>query len=357
VFFNGLLATKKSLFLHVVVQIDPFQFDWNIAPTQIFSTALIAFSARKIRLNGAFCGLFWWKVLVRFIWSWVKQLFILFPFPTPAYWAHSKSPSLALTFVLLFAVARESASIEAAREGLLLLVVHLNDTVLNFFLNGIAARFLLLLTGASARLTLVTTVVIAVAETAHKLAPDSPIQTATSLWQIGVERQAYDLFASAFGINPELGLFEIRMKVSTRTYPCPWFLKSIHSPSYAAVVQHLRKLRVDAGMTQQAVAEKLGRPQSFVAKIESGERRLDIFEFAAFCTALGHSSVVPKKKSLVRFVQLNLYRSESADSAPSLHRLPSPARAPHQTWMQHTQFRRLSVRCGWRHFEPRFVER
>jgi DNA-binding XRE family transcriptional regulator len=159
---------------------------------------------------------------------------------------------------------------------------------LNFFLNGITARFLLLLAGASTWLTLVATVVVAAAETAHKLTPDSPMQTATSLWRIGVDGQTFDLFANAFEINPELGLFEIRMKVST-TYQCPWFLKSIHSSSYAAVVQHLRKLRVDAGMTQQAVAAKLGRPQSLVAKIESGEQRLDIVEFAAFCTALGHA--------------------------------------------------------------------
>jgi transcriptional regulator with XRE-family HTH domain len=46
---------------------------------------------------------------------------------------------------------------------------------------------------------------------------------------------------------------------------------------------------MDADMTQQAVAEKLGRPQSFVAKIESGERRLDIVEFAAFCRAVGRA--------------------------------------------------------------------
>ena len=45
-------------------------------------------------------------------------------------------------------------------------------------------------------------------------------------------------------------------------------------------------MRLEAGMTQQSVAAKLGRPQSFVAKIESGERRLDVVEFVAFCRAL-----------------------------------------------------------------------
>ena len=34
-----------------------------------------------------------------------------------------------------------------------------------------------------------------------------------------------------------------------------------------------------AELTQQAVADKLGKPQSFVAKYENGERRLDVVEF------------------------------------------------------------------------------
>ncbi|TIT39466.1 MAG: helix-turn-helix transcriptional regulator [Mesorhizobium sp.] len=40
------------------------------------------------------------------------------------------------------------------------------------------------------------------------------------------------------------------------------------------------------GLTQAQVAEKLGRPQSFVAKYEGGERRLDIIEFLDVTAAL-----------------------------------------------------------------------
>ena len=40
-------------------------------------------------------------------------------------------------------------------------------------------------------------------------------------------------------------------------------------------------------MTQRDVAEKLGKPHSFVHKSEIGERRLDVLEFIAFCKAIG----------------------------------------------------------------------
>lgn len=38
------------------------------------------------------------------------------------------------------------------------------------------------------------------------------------------------------------------------------------------------KARKDAGLTQQELADKIKRPQSFVAKYERGERRLDLIE-------------------------------------------------------------------------------
>lgn len=44
--------------------------------------------------------------------------------------------------------------------------------------------------------------------------------------------------------------------------------------------------RRDAGLTQAQLAERLGKPASFIAKIEIGERRLDVVEFAAITKAL-----------------------------------------------------------------------
>lgn len=45
--------------------------------------------------------------------------------------------------------------------------------------------------------------------------------------------------------------------------------------------------RKDAGLTQLALATKLGRPQSFVSKFERGERRLDVIEFIDVAKVLG----------------------------------------------------------------------
>jgi transcriptional regulator with XRE-family HTH domain len=49
----------------------------------------------------------------------------------------------------------------------------------------------------------------------------------------------------------------------------------------------LRQVRVDTGLTQDEVAARLAKPQSFVSKYETGERRLDILELREVCLALG----------------------------------------------------------------------
>ena len=67
----------------------------------------------------------------------------------------------------------------------------------------------------------------------------------------------------------------------------PSMSKSIHSPQHIKLRELLVAARKRAGLTQQDVADRLGRPQSFVAKYEGGERRLDVVEFVAISRALG----------------------------------------------------------------------
>ena len=63
--------------------------------------------------------------------------------------------------------------------------------------------------------------------------------------------------------------------------------KSIFDDDYRTLIEALKAARKAAGMTQQNLADRLDRPQSFVAKVEGCERRLDVVEFLHFCRALG----------------------------------------------------------------------
>ncbi|HEX8744621.1 MAG TPA: helix-turn-helix transcriptional regulator [Thermoleophilaceae bacterium] len=73
-------------------------------------------------------------------------------------------------------------------------------------------------------------------------------------------------------------------------------MRSIHDPRYLELIAALRAERTRRGLTQSEVAARLGRSQSFVAKTERGERRLDLVETLDLCTALGTTldAVIPR---------------------------------------------------------------
>ncbi|MBX9448070.1 MULTISPECIES: helix-turn-helix domain-containing protein [Dickeya] len=73
-------------------------------------------------------------------------------------------------------------------------------------------------------------------------------------------------------------------------------MASIYSFEYQIIIKTLREARIRNGMTQENLASFLGRPQSFVAKIENGERRLDVVEFVhiAHLLSVDHSAVLEK---------------------------------------------------------------
>jgi transcriptional regulator with XRE-family HTH domain len=62
-----------------------------------------------------------------------------------------------------------------------------------------------------------------------------------------------------------------------------------YEEQYRALLRQLRQARQDAGLTQQEVASRLGKPQSFVSKCESGERRVDVIELTRFASIYGKS--------------------------------------------------------------------
>jgi transcriptional regulator with XRE-family HTH domain len=63
--------------------------------------------------------------------------------------------------------------------------------------------------------------------------------------------------------------------------------KSVHSPEQQLLRELLIEARDKSGLTQQNLARKLGTHQSFIAKYEGGERRLDVIEFIAIVRAIG----------------------------------------------------------------------
>lgn len=52
------------------------------------------------------------------------------------------------------------------------------------------------------------------------------------------------------------------------------------------LIAFLIEKRKEAGLSQRALAEKLGVVQSYVTRVEKSERRLDVVEFIAYCKAL-----------------------------------------------------------------------
>ena len=64
-------------------------------------------------------------------------------------------------------------------------------------------------------------------------------------------------------------------------------MASIYSDDYQLVIKELKLARKALGITQTQLAEALGKPQSMIAKIENGERRLDIVEFIHVARMLG----------------------------------------------------------------------
>ncbi len=80
----------------------------------------------------------------------------------------------------------------------------------------------------------------------------------------------------------------------TKTRP----VKSLRSRHHQLLIELLAESRLEAGLTQQQLAERLRRPQSFVAKYEGGERRIDVVEFIGIAKAINADPVKLLQKLL-----------------------------------------------------------
>ena len=75
--------------------------------------------------------------------------------------------------------------------------------------------------------------------------------------------------------------------------------KSTFTPLYAVFRKRLVAMRKAAGLTQRELAKRLNREHSFVARIEQGERRVDVVEFYWLCRACG----APPDKTTTEFMR------------------------------------------------------
>jgi transcriptional regulator with XRE-family HTH domain len=59
--------------------------------------------------------------------------------------------------------------------------------------------------------------------------------------------------------------------------------KAQHSPDYRHLPELLRLMREEAGLTQRDLGRRMKKPQSWIYNCESGNRRVDVTEFVAWC--------------------------------------------------------------------------
>ncbi len=58
--------------------------------------------------------------------------------------------------------------------------------------------------------------------------------------------------------------------------------KAIYSKDHQYIVEQLKKARQEAGLEQEQVAKMLEKTQSYISKIESGQRRIDVIQLKEF---------------------------------------------------------------------------
>jgi transcriptional regulator with XRE-family HTH domain len=63
--------------------------------------------------------------------------------------------------------------------------------------------------------------------------------------------------------------------------------KAQHAPAYRLLPRFLRDLRAETGLTQRELGTRMRKPQSWIYNCETGNRRVDVTEFIAWCKGCG----------------------------------------------------------------------
>ncbi len=63
-------------------------------------------------------------------------------------------------------------------------------------------------------------------------------------------------------------------------------MDTIYNPAYINLIEKLKSIREQSGLTQAQLGDKLGKDQTFVSKFENRERRLDVLEVRDVCRVL-----------------------------------------------------------------------
>lgn len=95
-------------------------------------------------------------------------------------------------------------------------------------------------------------------------------------------------------------------------------LKSLRTPVHAYFLELLLAARHKAQLTQQQLADRLGKPQSFVAKYEGGERRLDVIEFLHLAQFLG----IDAARTMRQLMKFNAAQGKAGRSKPVQGKAP-----------------------------------
>ena len=70
---------------------------------------------------------------------------------------------------------------------------------------------------------------------------------------------------------------------------------------YEFLRSELKKARLESNILQKDLAKTLKKPQSYISKVESGERNLDVIEFVSYCNALDLDPAKYLKKLVDKF--------------------------------------------------------